>query len=108
MLTAAVEFEPLLTAERATSVAAERAASLERAIDDVVSSGGPTQPSVALAGRAVDVDPEFVRVGLRDLMQQVVRIERQRVSATQEVETADRNFLFLLHVKVYVLNADLY
>ena len=34
---------------------------------------GPPPPN------AVDVDPEFVRQGLKDLMQQVNRIERQRV-----------------------------
>ena len=36
-------------------------------------------PSPAPPPNAVDVDPEFVRQGLKDLMQQVNRIERQRV-----------------------------
>ena len=40
---------------------------------DTAPSPAPPPPN------AVDVDPEFVRQGLKDLMQQVNRIERQRV-----------------------------
>jgi hypothetical protein len=36
---------------------------------------------------AVDVDPEVVRKGVRNLMQQVAQIERERVSVSTRWET---------------------
>ena len=65
---------------------AERATSLDRGLDeaaadaaDAAAASVPLGPG-GRSARAVDVDPEYVRMGLRDLMQQVARVERQRVS----------------------------